>query len=300
MTMRCYQRVLCIILMVCCGLTQAYSEPNSDTNKGMLKKELRIGVSGVISPKEAFSYYVDLVDYIGRKAGIPAKLILRTTYHEMDVLLERKRVDIAFICSGPYVKDHKNFGIELLVVPQVNGQTLYYAYVIAHKDSPIQNLAGFYQKTFAFTDPDSNTGKLVPSYMLSKMGHAPETFFKNYIYTYGHDNSIKAVAQGIVDGASVDSLIYDYIKAKYPASEIASTKVVEKLGGFGIPPVVAHPELDASLKEELRQIFLQIHNDAEGRKILQGIMIEKFVLADDNLYDSIRKMQDWIDLTEGE
>lgn len=257
------------------------------------QEEIRIGVSAMISPYETFSYYIDLVDYIGEKLGVSAKLIQRKTYEEMNELLETKRVEAAFICSGPYVAGHKKFGLEILAAPQVAGRILYYAYIIVHKDSPIENFSQLRQKTFAFTDPNSNTGKLVPTYMLAKMNETPESFFKNFIYTYSHDNSIKAVADRVVDGVSVDSLIYDYIKAKYPSS-VAATKIIEKSQGFGIPPFAAHPDLEPALKTKLKQILLNMHQDEKGKKILSGIMIERFVEVDDSRYDSVRNMEEWL------
>ncbi len=52
--------------------------------------------------------------------------------------------------------------------------------------------------------------------MLAKIEETPESFFKEYIYTYAHDKSIKAVAQGMVAGAAVDSLIWEYMNQKVP------------------------------------------------------------------------------------
>ena len=41
-------------------------------------------------------------------------------------------------------------------------------------------------------------------------------FFSNTIYTYSHDNSIMAVAKGMVDGASVDGLIWEFYHQRKP------------------------------------------------------------------------------------
>lgn len=263
------------------------------------QKEIRIGVGAMISPKEAFSHYIDLIDYIGEKFGVPARIIQRKTYREMSELLEKRRIEAAFVCSGPYVVGHQKFGLEILAAPQVSGKSLYYAYIIVHKDSPIKNFSQLKQKTFAFTDPGSNSGKLAPTYMLAKMNESPESYFKSYIYTYSHDASIKAVADKIVDGASVDSLIYDYIKANISSSSyIASTKIIEKSEGFGIPPFVAHPQLDPDLKVRLKEILFNMHQDKKGKEILSEIRIERFVAVEDSLYDSIRKMQELLKAKE--
>lgn len=37
------------------------------------------------------------------------------------------------------------------------------------------------------------------------------------------------------------------------------------------------------------------HKDEKGRKLLQGMMIDKFVEIKDSAYDSIRAMNKWIE-----
>jgi phosphonate transport system substrate-binding protein len=131
--------------------------------------------------------------------------------------------------------------------------------------------------------------------MLAKINETPEGYFKNFIYTYSHDNSIKAVANKEVDGASVDSLIYDYVKAVNPKSYISATKIIAKSEGFGIPPFAGSPGLDPALKAKLKDVLLNMHKDEEGKKILDGIKIECFGEAEDSLYDSVRDMQEWLE-----
>lgn len=132
------------------------------------EETLKIGVAAMISPKETVKYYREIVEYIGKKIGKPVEMVQREAYDEMDNLLEKGEVKIAFICSGPYVRDREKFGVELLVAPQSYGKPFYHAYIIVHKDSPLNSLAELKGKSFAFTDPKSNTRTLVPTYMIAK------------------------------------------------------------------------------------------------------------------------------------
>lgn len=258
------------------------------------QQPLKIGVAAMISPKETVKFYKEIVDYVGKRVGIPVEMVQRESYDEMDNLLEKGEVKIAFICSGPYVKNKDKFGVQLLVAPQSYGKPFYHAYIIVHKDSPIKSLADLKGKTFAFTDPKSNTGKLVPTYMIAKNFHqTPEQFFSKITYTKSHDKSIEAVAKKIVDGASVDSLIYDYAAKKNPIYTNL-TKIVEKSQPYGIPPVVVTKDFDPNIKEKIKQAFLNMHNDPEGKRILEGIMVDKFIVPKDSDYDSVREMEKWI------
>lgn len=255
---------------------------------------LKIGVAAMISPKETVKYYKELVDYIGKKIDIPVEMVQRESYDEMDTLLERGEVKVAFICSGPYVRDREKFGVELLVAPQSYGKPFYHAYIIVHKDSPLNSIDDLKGKSFAFTDPKSNTGKLVPTYMVAKkFNTTPEKFFSNIIYTKSHDKSIEAVAKKVVDGASVDSLIYDYIAKKNPVYT-SLTKIIEKSPPYGIPPVVITRAFDPNLREKIKGAFLNMHNDPMGKRILEGIMVDKFIIPKDSDYDSVREMEMWL------
>lgn len=256
-------------------------------------KPLRIGMGAMITPRDGYVYYQRLQQYIEKKLGRPVQLVDRENYDEMNDLLEAGSVDAAFVCAGPYVEGKKKFGMELLVMPLVKGKPLYFAYIIVHKDSPYKSLQELRGKHFAFTDPKSNSGKLVPTYMLAKMKETPEHFFGKIDYTYGHDKSIRAVAEKLVDGASVDSLIWEYAALKSPELA-AKTKIIAKSEPYGIPPMVVRPGIDKELKQKLQKILLEAADDPVGKQILDGMMIDRFVAGNDANYDSIRAINTWI------
>jgi phosphonate transport system substrate-binding protein len=251
---------------------------------------LRIAVAAMISPKETENSYFDLLRLIGQHVGRQVVFVQRKTYAEVNELLERREIDMAFVCSGPYVDGHERFGMEMLAVPIVHGGAVYHSYFIVRRDGPIKNLEGLRGRRFAFVDPDSNTGYLVPAYVLSRRGETPRSFFSETFFTHSHDNSIKAVADNLADGAAVDSLIWEYINATKPA-DTARTRIIDKSPPYGIPPVVVHPALDPELKQKLREILLHLHEDPQARPLLANIQIERFTAGNDAMYDSVRQMQ---------
>ncbi len=290
--------MLAVLLTSCQPASQPaidLSSPGENTTPTSVSGQapLRVAVAAMISPNETFNYYRDLLDYIGKKMGRSVELIQRDTYAEVNDLLEARQLDAAFVCAGPYVTGYDKFGMELVAAPVVNGQPVYYAYIIVPVDSTAQSLDDLRGKKFAFTDPDSNTGKIVPTYMLGLMNETPESFFGSFIFTHSHDNSISSVADKLVDGASVDSLIYDYLAATQP--ELTQrTRIIEKSPAYGIPPFVVHPSTDPKLKQQLAEILLAMHEDPEGLQILKNLNIERFVTVEDSLYDSVREMVRWL------
>lgn len=258
---------------------------------------LRVSVASMISPKATFVYYRQLLDYIGVKLGREVQLIQRKTYEEVDQLLAKGQIDLAFICSGPYITGKEKYGFIALAVPQVRGNPTYQSYLIVNKESPFNSIEDLRGRVFAFTDPNSNTGNLVPTYWLMQMGESPETFFKAVNYTYAHDNSILAVAKGLVDGAAVESHIWEYYNQRNPI-HTSRTRVIKKSEVFGSPPLVTSMAPSAQLKERIRHLLFTMHKEPEGKRILDELMIEQFVLPKDEWYDGILRMKQDLRLLE--
>jgi phosphonate transport system substrate-binding protein len=251
---------------------------------------LRVAVGAMVSPKETLIYYQQLIDLMAAALGKRVELVQRKTYKEINELLGKGEIDLAFLCSGPYAAAKADSKFELIATPEIGGSHFYQAYLIVNEKSAFHNLEDLKGHTFAFTDPDSNTGRLVPLYWLEKIGERPATFFRHVIYTYSHDNSIAAVAKGLVDGASVDGLVWDYFRNHNPALT-ASTKIIRKSDYYGIPPLVASNRLAGDVKKKVQDLLFSLHNHEEGKKILDRLMIDRFVEPQDKWYDSIREMQ---------
>jgi phosphonate transport system substrate-binding protein len=254
---------------------------------------LRVAVAAMISPQTTKQIYQDLLHEIGDSVGSRVQFFQRKTYEEVNDLLEHKEIDLAFVCSGPYITGHAKFGMEILAVPVVGGEKVYYSYILAERDSSITSLDDLRGKKFAYTDPKSNTGCLVPQYMLLKRGYSPETFFAATFYTYAHDNSIKAIADRLADGAAVDHLIWEFFNATDP-TYTNRTKIIAKSSPYGMPPVVVHPELNSNLKKRLQAAFLSLHKQPESASLLKQLRIDRFEKGDDAQYDSVREMDTWI------
>lgn len=257
------------------------------------RAEINICVGSMITPKEGYGYYKALLDFIGESLKIRINFIEKGSYAEVNALLEHSKIDIAFVCGGPYIDGKDTFNLELLVAPQVKGETVYYSYIIVHKDSSFTTFKDLRGKAFVFVDPLSNSGKIYPTYLLTHMGETPETFFKEYIYSYAHDTSIRAVAEGIVDAGAVDSLIWNYLQKAGP-SFIMNTRIIKISPAFGIPPVVTRHNLEKNIKEKIKQVLLNMHLNKKGKDILKKMLIDKFVLVDDSAYDSIREIKRYI------
>ncbi|MBI5076742.1 MAG: phosphate/phosphite/phosphonate ABC transporter substrate-binding protein [Nitrospirae bacterium] len=280
------KKYLFISLLLSSALLICFPQTVSSQKNDVIK----IGVASMITPVDAVKYYQDVIDYIGEQIGQPVQMVHRRTYDEMDSLLEKGEIKIAFICSAPYVKNREQFGIELLVAPSVSGKPLYHSYIIVHNDSSMKTFPELKGKVFAFTDPKSNTGKLYPTYLLKTMGFTPEKFFNRFLYSYSHNKSVEMVAKKIVDSAAVESIVYDHmLKTGSPYAK--QTKVIKRSPPYGIPPVVVTKDIDISIRKKVKNAFLSMQNTPKGKAILAAMMIDGFVEVPDRNYDTIREME---------
>jgi len=259
-------------------------------DQGSSNPPLRVAVAAMISPKETLEVYRQLLSYLGHKLGKDLELVQRKTYGEVNELIGKGLIDLGFICSGPYVTGKDRYGFVLLAVPVVHGHPTYSSYLIVNKESAFHRLEDLKGHTFAFTDPDSNTGRLVPLYWLAAMHTRPEKFFGRILYTYSHDNSIMAVGRGLVDGAAVDGLIWDFFEKKNPAFT-AKTRIIKKSEPFGIPPLVASRQFPPADREQIQNLLFTMHQDPEGKRILTELMIDRFIAPRDEWYDTVRQME---------
>ncbi len=251
--------------------------------------KFKVAVGSMISAQETVVNYHQLLDYIAGKLGRNIQLVQRKTYTEINELIGQGQIDLAFICSGPYAIGKEKYGFEAMAMPQVRGSYLYQSYLIVNKDSAYERLADLKGRIFAFTDPESNTGKLVPTYWLREKGETPENFFKKTIYTYSHDNSIMAVAKSLVDGAAVHGQIWQYYNHRNPTFT-SKTRIIKKSKPFGNPPVVASSHLPTRMKKRMRQLLYNMHRDPEGKRILDELMIDRFIAPKEECYHPILEM----------
>jgi phosphonate transport system substrate-binding protein len=251
---------------------------------------LRIAVAAVISPQGTADSYAPLLDYLSRKLERPVELVQRRTYAEINDLIDSGFVDVAFVCTSAYVAGQRDFGMQLLAAPEVNGETVYYSFLVVPAGSDARSMADLRGKVFAFTDPMSNTGHNYPTYLVQQLGETPDTFFARTFYTYSHDDAIRAVASGLADGAAVDSLVYDYAVKREP-DLAARTRIILRSQPFGIPPVVVGPNARPQVVAELRDALSDMSEDADGRRVLAALGIERFVTVEDSIYDSVRELE---------
>jgi phosphonate transport system substrate-binding protein len=222
--------------------------------------------------------------YLSGRMETPIRFVQRRSYRDITELLLGNKVDCAWVCGAPYVQ-HKDRW-RLLAVPLFQGEPLYRSYVIARRSSKFERIADLKGRTFAFSDPDSNSGHHVPRYRVRQLGSDPATFFGRSFFTYGHPRVIEAVAAGLAEAGAVDGYVWETLALRSP-SLVEKTKVIDRSAQYGFPPIVAPATASPSQVERFRSILLGMGEDPGARSLLERLNLTGFAREKEALFGGI-------------
>ena len=236
--------------------------------------------------------YEPMVDYLKSYLGMEVKGWIGTDYTATVEAMRAKKVDAAYYGPFSYVLAAEVADARVFVVPgSADGiTTTYNSLLVTHSSSGITTLDELKGRNFAFVDPASTSGYLIPRAMMLKAGIEAERDMKT-IFAGGHDASLLAINGKRVDAGAVSSTQH---KRMIEAGVVDAANLVTLATSDPIPssPFAARGSLDASLAERLKEAFLEAHNymTPEVRREFLTSETNRYVVADDSLYDPIREV----------
>jgi phosphonate transport system substrate-binding protein len=219
--------------------------------------------------------------------GARVRFIRRGVYSPIIDGLRAEQIDFGWICGYPYVLHAREF--RLVAVPVWRGRPLYQSYLIAGSGSSATGLADLRGRSFAFSDPLSNSGYLYVRYVLAQQKLRIDDYFGRSFFAHSHPNVVEAVAEGLAEGGAVDGYVWNVLSEVTPAMT-ARTQVLQRSPDFGFPPIVAAAHVDASMYAHMQHALLAIHETAEGRAVLDELRLNRFEAGSPALFDSIAQM----------
>ncbi len=255
---------------------------------------LRFGLTPVFLSNDLMLLSM-LEEYFSRVTGVSVELVQKRTYQEITTLLATRSLDAAWICGYPFIR-FKDV-LELLSVPVWQGRPRYQAYLIGADGRDASSIDDLRGDLHCFSDPDSNSGYLVTSALLADRKLHPSEFFRKTFFGYGHRNVVRAVASRLAQSGSVDGYVWEVLNEVEPELT-RKTSVIAKSDWLGFPPIAApkaavgSPEYDA-----IREAVLNMHEDAQGRQILDLLKLDSFGPPEGTNYEKIaefiQKVQDF-------
>jgi phosphonate transport system substrate-binding protein len=244
----------------------------------------RFGVTPVFLDNEA--EIVELLrDALSSLISRPVEIIQRRTYQEVTGLLLEGSVDAAWLCGYPFMQHRDK--LALVAVPVWQGQPLYQSYLIVGSSDTASSLADLKDSVHAFSDPDSNSGYLVTVSDLAREGTTPDIFFSRTVFTYGHRNVVRAVANGLTRSGSVDGYVWEALTKVEPVLA-AGTKVISRSELLGFPPICARADRAASSDVlAFKAALLGLSQNEAGRRVLELLQLDEMIPGSPDLFDGI-------------
>jgi len=250
------------------------------------EREVRFGLTPVFLDSD-IRLIADLETFLSARLARPVTFVKRRTYMEITALLVAGQIDAAWICGLPFIRHRA--ALDLVAAPVYRGSPHYRSFVIARADSRFEDVSDLRGTIHAFSDPQSNSGKLVTQALLAEMGETAGGFFADTFYAYGHRNVIRAVAAGLAQSGSVENYVWEVMRDIEPAL-VDSTRVLHRSPMMGFPPIAASRQADPALVAALREALLAMAEDDHGSHILQTLRLDGFAPVAPDHYDQIAAM----------
>ncbi len=263
----------------------------SRTALGAPDAPIRIGTTSVILDNQ-IGFLHAWRDYLQPRLGRPVTFLQRGSYREITSLLLGDELDFAWVCGYPYVRNRAAW--ELVALPNYGGKPLYRSYlIVSAANSAAQGFDALAGKVFAYSDPDSNSGFLVPQYEMLRAGIFPPTHFSKTFFTYAHHKVVAAVADGVAQVGAVDGYVWETLALRTPVLT-RRTRVAHVSDEYGFPPMVARRSLDRVTYERFRDTLLGMPKDDLGRKLLHELNLDGFLAPDDARFAGIAKVLEFV------
>lgn len=183
-------------------------------------------------------------------------------------------VDIGFVCSPSYLylssKDEPSVTLApagfAFEHPSAEGQPVYFADVVVSQAGSIHGIEGLRGGRWGFNDRCSLSGHFAIRQHLHEAGETGP-FFGSEVHTGCHQESVRAILEGRIEAASVDSTTLAILRRQDPELA-AELRVIQSLGPFPIQPIVLSQHLDPAWSHAIGAALQQLHM-APGFEVLR-------------------------------
>lgn len=162
------------------------------------------GVQSVESQGAALSRYADFAPYVKENLGAKLDLYLASQYAGVIQALLGEQIEFMHMGASGYAAAHlqSDGNVEpLLTAKNPDGTIGYHSVMFVRADSEYESIEDTKGATFAWADPNSTSGYLMPNSQLREEGINPDEHFGETVFSGGHEQSIIGVMDGTYDVA---------------------------------------------------------------------------------------------------
>ena len=258
-------------------------------------KEVTFALLSTENAAEITRRWSPILAQLEKDLGIKVKAVTATDYRGTIEALKFKKAEIGHLGPKSYVEASNNNYANVEPVAQLqlaNGSLGYRSCLIVHSDSDIFSPEDMAGKTFAFNDPNSTSGYLVPSaFFMMEMGVDPKKLFSKVTFSGSHEASILAVSAKKVEIASTNLPDLQQLTRENKVPRGALRVIwVSKI----IPndPIVVRKDLPPSFKSAIQESLTTMRARSPETFKEIGAWVGNFVVADDSKYQVIRDLNE--------
>ena len=292
-----YVRQLVVISAFCIGAPfAATSRPAVAAGADGLAETgvLKVGIIPAEDARAVVRQSKDVMEQISKALNMKTEIFVGSDYNATIEAMRASKVDVALMGAFGYVLATTQAPVEAfaVTVTKKSNSPDYHSIIIARNDeTDLTSLASLRGHTFAFVDPSSTSGSLMPKAAMMDGHIVPENDLKKVIYSGGHDASIIAVAEGKVDAASVADRIYANACEK-KAVDCSKIKVIWTSPPIPNDPLFYRKAIADGMKKRIADAFYAIHDLTFGE---MGV-VARFAPANDATYDIVRNIAKTLNL----
>jgi len=259
--------------------------PAAHADRSAWPQTLRLGL--IITESGTMEHWQPVMTYLEKRLGIKVKAYVGTDYTATIIAAKKQDVEAGWLGPESYVLATKE-GAPIIAVAKgfKNGLAGYHSLLITRADSGIMNMADAKGKTFAFNDPASTSGYLMPMiHFLKDMKVKPDQYFSKVAFLGSHENTAVAVATGKVQVSSNNDL---NMTSLFASGRIKKEDIRILWTSATIPsdPIWVQKALPADLQAAIQEAFLAVGDEAPDAAQSGGW--DKWIKATDDDYDIIR------------
>lgn len=240
----------------------------------------------------------ELTDFMHKETGYYFTTAVPASYIAVVEAFGTGKADIASINTFSYLMANAKYGAEAkLRIVRDNNETSYKGMFITRVGSGIDSLSDLEGRTFAYVDPSSTSGYILPKAKLEKLDIKPS----ETVFAMRHDNVVTMVYQGqVAAGAAYyappDPKTGEILDARMRV-EKQFPDVAKKIKIIGftqdIPndPWVFRKNMDEDMKDKIIKALVHYVNTPAGGKAMYDIYdIRGLIPTKDSDYDGLRKL----------
>lgn len=272
--------------------------------------EFNIGILGGENAQDRMTSNECFRAKIEEALGVSVKIFTPADYDGVIQGLLGGTIDYAWLGASGYAKTYLTDpeAVEVKLTKQnADGSTGYYSIGFAKVDSGIKSMDDAKGKVFAFADPNSTSGYLVPGAELTAKYGKLEDYFKDVKMSGGHEQTIVGVAKGDFDagvawadglGNWEDGYNSGAFRKAADAGLVDMNQIVEIWRSKLIPegPMVVRKALPQDVKDKVTQLTADLwETDKECAYAVAAGEAKDFVPVTHDAYLGIidaRKLQE--------